>query len=265
MRSVVISDVHVPSEVDMGTYMFILNVIESLKPDRVEILGDYGDLMGLSRFAKAPTEVGVLQDDLDAIYDALLQLRVRAPDAHIKFINGNHDDRVRRYLQEQAPGLFGINALTTQSLYRLDELEIEYGEGQYRVGKLWMLHGHEIKVNGGTNPARSAMLKINDSAIFGHVHKFSVSHKQSFTGKNFFVYSNACIADLNPSYLTMPDWVQGFSVIDFSESGLFQVQQVQVWKEDDGTRLCFVDGKPYKETPVEKPKAKRGRPKKKVV
>lgn len=238
-----LSDIHIPVEVDEQAFKFALQIIRYVEPDRVELLGDIADMHGLGTWAKPPSDEGKIQEEIDEVKFGLGRIRYAAGDAKITFIEGNHEDRMRRYLQDKGSKLFGLDVLRMDNLLDLQHYDITFNDGPYRLGGLWFLHGHEIKA-GGVNPARMALQKLNDSVIFGHVHKFSIAHKHGMNGKNYFGYSNGCLTGYNPGYTTSPDWCQGFSIVDFTKSGLFQVQQVVIWRQKN-KMMAIVDGEEH--------------------
>lgn len=258
-RVAFVSDVHIEEEMDPEAWEFTLKLLRIIKPTGIFWGGDIGDGHSLSAHAKKQVDCDSLQREFDAFKREMGRAVDAAPGSWHKIIPGNHENRVERYLLSRAPELVGLGVLSVDKLFGYDDLGLEQVEAPYRIGSLFFLHGHEVKVNGGVNPARVLALKVNDSAIMGHVHRFTMSHKNSLSGKLYRCYTNGTLATLNPSYLETPDWAQGFTLVDFVPSGMFQVQQVIFWREG-GELMTIVDGQLYREKEAEVTPIGVGRP-----
>lgn len=105
-RVVGLFDLHFPHH-DEGMLAAMLVVIQQIKPHTVIIGGDLYDLSLLSRWevaARAKTSPGrlfkLIKDDLKRVEDEFLAPLREAvgPDCVIRFIEGNHDERLRKWL-----------------------------------------------------------------------------------------------------------------------------------------------------------------------
>ena len=258
-RVVCLSDAHIPVEMDQAAWDFTLTLLGIIKPTGVLLNGDMADVHGLSTHSKAPRDVGVLQAELDSFDTEIERLAEAVPGSWIKATLGNHEERLGRYLLQKAPELYGLNALSYGNMLPYKKYGIELVKTPYRIGKLFFVHGHELKISGGINPAKMLADKVNDSAMMGHVHRFSQYHKTSLSGKLFRTYSNGCLCTLNPSYLETPNWAQGFSIVDFVPGGMFQVQQVIFWRSLGGIETV-IDGSMHRNDDIDMVSEGPGRP-----
>ena len=100
---------------------------------------------------------------------------------------------------------------------KLGELKIEVVKDKrpVKIGKLTVLHGHELAGgSGGVNPARATFLKTLDSVIVGHYHKRSSHDETTMNGNVISVHSQGCLCGMNPHYMPINRWNQGFSYIE---------------------------------------------------
>ena len=246
MREVFLSDIHLGEDEDLVAWEFALYVVGKLSPQMVFLGGDIVDCGPVSSYPRKPDPAGAFQAELDNASKHLTRLRKKVPSASILYLLGNHEDRLRRLLISKAPALWGLKSMSWSNLLNLDDLGIQLlPEGEsYRVGKLHHIHGHELQGSSQVSPAYKLLQAINDSVICGHHHQFSVSHKTGLNKKYFVALSNGCLSTLSPGYVFNPRWRQGFTVIDYTRTGLFSYQQVMFWRENDRI-VTFVDGVQY--------------------
>mgnify|MGYP002623791795 CR=1 FL=1 len=246
MREIFLSDIHLGEDQDLKAYRFTLRVLRDLQPDMVFLGGDIVDCGPVSSYTRKPDKEGAFQEELDHAWAQLSDLREAVPKAKMLYLLGNHEDRLKRLILSKAPALFGLRNLGWDKMLDLGSLGIKLlPEGDpYRVGHLQHIHGHELRGSSQVSPAHQLIQKINDSVICGHHHQFSVSHKTGLNGKYYVALSNGCLSTLHPDYTFNPRWRQGFTVIDYTKSGLFGYQQVVYWSQSRKLR-CFVDGKQY--------------------
>jgi hypothetical protein len=72
--------------------------------------------------------------------------------------------------------------LTLKVILKLDEkgIELVTDRKPVKIGKLTVLHGHELNGSGGVNPARATFLKTIDNVLIGHVHRSSQHTEPTF-------------------------------------------------------------------------------------
>lgn len=248
MLEIYISDVHLPFQ-DRAAWQLTLNVINELKPDLVFMGGDILDCYAVSQYDKDPSRKLTLQQDLNYAFEEFSKVRKAAgKSAEIVFLEGNHETRLTRYLSSKAEELSVLNALRLPELLNLDKLKIKWIENGTRtkIGKLWHLHGNEV-AGGGANIAKAKFDKLGSNVIFGHHHKMQSYIKRNYEGEVCGAWANPCLSDLQPDYAHFTDWVLGFSIIEYSPTGNFHVEQVAISKPhvNSNKASCFVRGKEY--------------------
>ncbi|HEY6018341.1 MAG TPA: metallophosphoesterase [Candidatus Paceibacterota bacterium] len=170
----------------------VLRVVKDIQPDTVLSIGDGIDFPQVSRWsigtagAYAPT----LQAHIDGFRnDVLIPLREHAPTAELVWVEGNHDLRIRDFIGKYAPPLRTIRALEMESLFGLDDLNVQYEHGPIRVGtNTYAIHGHENGTYVSTPHAwDQKFVKRYGSEknfVFGHTHQpFLTTRATGFNGK----------------------------------------------------------------------------------
>jgi len=210
-----ISDLHFPYQ-DNEAIKLALEYGRKKKVDCILINGDLIDFAGISRHEKDWRQRSI-NDEFNSVRAFLNGLRKLFPKQKIVFKYGNHDERWEKYLFLKAPELFDYSDFQLEVLLKLGELKIEVVKDKrpIKVGKLTILHGHELAGgSGGVNPARATFLKTLDSVIVGHYHKRSSHDETTMNGNVISVQSQGCLCGMNPHYMPINKWQQGFSYIE---------------------------------------------------
>ena len=244
-KTVIISDIHLPHH-DPKAVSTMFNFVKGFKPHKVIIAGDMMDFSGISRHADA-SAANRIKSEL-AVGNAFLdELRkVAGAKCEIVMLGGNHDKRIRSFVELNAPQLEGM--LTIEEELRLEERGISFteysGDKAYWLSKkLAVMHGFAH----GQNYAAETLRKYNVSCIVGHAHKIQVftSPTVGQSGQQARIcYGNSCLVPVKDvSYMTAPSgWTQGLTValVD-KKSGAFNVYPVVM--TDHLIRWC--DSKVY--------------------
>lgn len=211
MKSVVINDLHVPFE-DKTAVKLVLSYIKREKPEIVILDGDIADFYKISHYDKDPCRLETLQDELDLVVKFLRELRKASGTAKIIYIQGNHEDRLRRYLWNIGKDISSLRCLKLNQLLEFKELGIQYCEKGYRLGKLYITHGGVVRKHSGYS-AKAEYDRYGCSGISGHTHrdgKYTIRHMSG----HFAWWENYCLCDLEPAYIEgIANWTQGFSVV----------------------------------------------------
>jgi UDP-2,3-diacylglucosamine pyrophosphatase LpxH len=229
MRELNLSDLHVPYH-DPFAWGLLLNIVETIKPSKINYGGDLLDFYQLSTFDKDPAmiEDGRLQENLDQWFQMASVLKHVAPDdCKYELIPGNHEDRLRRYLMRN-PELYGLRALELKALLRLDELGIKYSAEEIDVvpGLLIIKHGSIVRkesamsAKGELDRERHAV-----STITGHTHRLG-THYATTRLRVVKAHENGCLCLLNPEYVKNPNWQQGLTMTTHFGGELFHVEDI---------------------------------------
>jgi len=207
-----ISDIHIPFH-DKKAIETALNYGKDA--DTIILGGDIMDIYQGSYFSKDPS-IAKLKDEIEICIKFLDYLREKFPSAQIIYYEGNHEIRLKRYVNDKAPLLYGIESVLLESLLQLKLKGIQYVENGVgmKLGALHILHGNEAGSKGGINIARIMLLKTNDNCLFGNFHKTQESAGKNLDGKEFANWSVGCLCGLRPKYMPINQWNLGFAVIE---------------------------------------------------
>jgi predicted phosphodiesterase len=238
------TDVHFPYEDKTGWELFV-DVARETEPDILWLNGDVLDLYPASQWDKNPNTAheNSIQVEFDYCRNKLEQLRDILPNAKFYYKEGNHETRLQRFLNKNAPALRSLKALTVPFNLGLEQLEVEWIENndKFRIGELWHFHGNEIG-GSGINPALAKLRKVLSNIIFGHLHVEQSALMRKYDGSPIGAWAIAALCDLSQEYAHHPEtWSNGFARVEYLPSGLFHVQPTQILT-DGNRKICRVDG-----------------------
>ena len=153
-------------------------------------------------------------------------LRSRFPRARIVFKLGNHDEYLKRYLNDNAPAVADLEGFDLPSVLKCADYGVE-AVGDKRavhLGRLPVFHGHEFRGSGGVNPARWLYLRIGTSGMTNHFHRSSSHNEASYDGRLHATWSLGCTCWLYPDYDPNNKWDHGWGFVTVGQDGFFEVQ-----------------------------------------
>lgn len=161
-----IPDLHRPFH-DTRAWDLVLKVGKYLHPEHIVIIGDFVDMFLVSSHSKDPDRKKDLQWEIDDGNQGLDELDALGASSKV-YIAGNHEHRLKRYLRDKAPELFGtISIPTLLNLKDRGWKYVEYGDDA-RIGKLNLTHDVGVA---GRNSTFKAIDKYQHSVITGHSHR----------------------------------------------------------------------------------------------
>ena len=228
-KTLLFSDTHIPyHSVEALTVM--INYSADRDITNIIINGDFWDFHQLSYFMKDPRKRHIRQE-LDIGKSFLIKLRELFPTQRIVFKIGNHEERWESYLKTKAPELFDIAEFHIENLFPFLDLGIECVTGKriIKLGKLNVLHGHELQLRGiNVNPARTTFLKTYESTIVGHTHRSSEHTEPNLDGDVITCWSVGATCWLHPDYAPINKWNHGFATIQSDDDGYFNVKNRRI-------------------------------------
>ena len=150
------------------------------------------------------------------------------PNVKKKWLDGNHEIRLLKYLWSSSPALASLRCLTIPELFRLDDYRIDYlpYEQGLMVNDIFLiLHGDIASIHSGYT-AKRMYEKHGGCGISGHCHRGGSFYKRDRFG-TWGWWENFCLCHLNPDYVKNPNWVQGFSLVHF-QGHRFWVEQIPI-------------------------------------
>jgi predicted phosphodiesterase len=218
-KALIISDIHIPYH-DSEALEVALQAGEKAKVDTVVLLGDVLDFYKISSFSKDPRRKSV-NLEMSEGRAFLEQLRARFPKSPISFYRGNHEARLEKYICSNAVELVDMLDGIMQNKLGFHELGIEYHTEPYRLGRLWLMHGHEKPGGFGAEHIPNVMWKyVHDHCLVGHFHRRQEKIFKKISNERFWVGALGSLCGPQ-DYALLNQWSQGYAIIDFDANGRF--------------------------------------------
>lgn len=228
-RILIVPDCHHPYA-DPGAWRLMLKCARIFRPDRIVVLGDFVDFYAVSDHDKDPRRGSQLDAEVKVANEALDDLDAIGA-AHRHFCEGNHENRLYRYLQRHAPAL--LDTCDVQSLLRLPERGwtfSRYGQ-HHRIGDLWFTHA----VNGaaGRLAHHRAGATFQRSVVIGHTHRIATTAYGNVVGDRYMASMFGWLGSaVDASYChdaeKAASWALGFGLGWKLASGAVHVQAVPI-------------------------------------
>ena len=211
--TLVISDLHFPYQNNKAIETALQYGLDN-KVTCILINGDLIDFANISRHEKDFRHRSI-NDEFIAVRAFLVALRGNFPKAKIVYKHGNHDERWEKWLYVKAPEIFDVADFQLEILLKLGELKIDVVKDKrpIKIGKLTVLHGHELFGMGGVNPARATFTKTMEDTLVGHYHRTSSHSEPTMNGRLISVHSQGCLCELHPMFAPINKWGHGFSLV----------------------------------------------------
>jgi hypothetical protein len=213
-RIIIINDVQRPFQ-DDATLEAVEHFWNDLHPNLEVYNGDISDFYLISKYDQNPSRRFHLQDELDDTHGWLARRAEANPDAERIFIEGNHEDRLRRWLWRYGKELSGLRNLELSALLRFEELKIR---GLPYMSVLDFLgyrieHGYKASASKAypINVSRYMAIATGSSGLCGHSHHFSAYGWTDASGSHSYV-ENGCICRFDLEFAPFPNWQQAFCV-----------------------------------------------------
>lgn len=225
--AVAFGDIHSPYH-DRVSVAITLKFCKELKPDLIIIPGDLIDFYTLSKFDQDPRDAHTLNSELSFAYNILAEFRKTCKE--MELIEGNHENRLNRFLLQKAKELVGLttatgqkNIMSVEYLLELEQLGIKFipmvGRDAYKkYNDLFIGHYNKVSKHSAYT-AKSLVEDKGVSILQNHVHRMGYYAKTGIDGKTLVGIENGCLCNLNPRYVQNPNWQQGFTVIHLEDDG----------------------------------------------
>lgn len=251
-RVVVVPDIQVPFQ-NKRQVNSLAGFIKRTVPDDVYQVGDLIDFVSLGRWVRgARGEYSHnITEHVDETKRVIEKLQIR------KWKRGNHDERLGKYIEDNAPALRGMKGTSMEELFSLEDLGVEYLRGLYEFAPGWVLaHGDEGPISSIAGQTASKLAsKIGKSVVCGHGHRAGIiPTTESFNGlptRTLYGVETGHMMDMGQaSYLKgqYANWQAAFTVLDISNA---RVQPTVVFVSPTGSfsfeGVAWEDGKPLRE------------------
>jgi predicted phosphodiesterase len=221
LRVVVLPDIHFGEE-DERAVNLVLKFLKDFKVDRIILLGDLLEMEAVSNWKRNSPDIKYLKDEFNLANKFLDDLGKFSDD--IVYLMGNHENRLKDYINNKAPELFGI--LDIDSGLHLKERKniqvIEYGI-PYIIGKKVFIHGFYTTKDHALKTGQV----LGKSVTTGHNHDFQSATVINL-GSLILSTSCGCLCKLNKEFMkNRPSaWIHGFQINYFFDSGHFNEHNI---------------------------------------
>lgn len=235
-----------------------LDIVRDAQPTLVVMVGDNADFAELGKYVTTPAYQMTTQATIDRLTILGFQVREAAPNARIVWLAGNHEERLPKFLLQNASAAFGLRkgnvpdswpVMSIPYLCRLDESDVEYVPG-YPASHIWVtpklkiIHGDKVASGGSTAHKYLATEKV--SVIYGHIHRreWAERTRDDHDGPSTIMAgSPGCLARIDGAVPSTKggvdldgrpiqrheDWQQGLAVIPYNEqTGRFVYEQIAI-------------------------------------
>lgn len=234
-RMAILSDLHFPF-VCNTSLTAALDYCKEFKPTHIILNGDVLDFYSISRFDRNPDAENI-KYEVDVVRNFLDSLKEHFPNVQILYKAGNHELRFEHFIWRKAPEIWGFEEFRLDNLLKLKERGIQWIGDKIliKAGKLNIAHGHEFpRSMGSVNVARTFYLKAKTNIVGAHHHQISSYSTRDVNGTSHVAYSTGCLCQLNPDYMSINDWDNGFMTVTFESNGNFRANNLKI-----------IDGKIY--------------------
>lgn len=236
-----VPDTHIPYH-DTKAWALMLKAAKAFKPDIINIQGDFADFYAVSSHSKNPNRRRNLEWEVDQVKQGLDDLDALGAKVK-KYVSGNHEDRLERYLMDKAPELF--NMVTIPDVLELRKRGWTYVpyKSDTRIGKLYSTHDTGCA---GRNAVFSNLNTYQHNVVTGHTHRMAYIVEGNAKGEAHLSASFGWLGDVKQTdYMhrikSARDWALGFGTGYLAENGVVYVTPHPIIGY-----TCLVEGKFYK-------------------
>lgn len=168
-KLLILPDTHCPFH-DKRAWSLVMEIGKKFKPELLIHMGDLADCYALSSHSKDPTRMASWRKEREACRELRAEMDALGAGRKV-FIEGNHSDRLRRYLAEKAPELAG--SLDIDAELGLSEAgwEVVSYKDHIRIGKVYFTHDVGL---GGKHSTSRAVEAFGHSICIGHHHQMQM-------------------------------------------------------------------------------------------
>jgi predicted phosphodiesterase len=206
------SDAHYwPGEASVAHKAFVA-VAKALKPDAIVLNGDVLDGARISRHDPLyRTNPPTVKQEIDACQERLGEIEKASKNSTLFWTYGNHDVRLWRYIQVNAPELHGMPSV---------EL-FEHFPGWHHGWRL-DINDHVVikhRLNNGIHAAYNNTLKSGRTIVTGHLHRLCVTPWGDYDGRRWGVDTGTLADPEGDQFVYMEEGpatgCSGFAVLTF--------------------------------------------------
>lgn len=226
--AIILPDVH-GTEKSPTDYLPVRRFIKNFKPDEIILLGDFMDVASLSAWdmdkkrlmegRRYKKEVEWANKELDYL---------QANSKKVTYIEGNHEDRVNRYLDKN-PEMEGMMEVQDQLDIKNRGIKWVKMNDLYKRGDMHFTHGMYTNIHN----ARKHLQTLGCNVCYGHQHGTQTSMQNMAMQKPHMAYAIGTLGDKAPDFMKNrpSSWINQFAIFYWDDkTGLFNLYPVNVIK-----------------------------------
>lgn len=251
-KHIFLSDLQIPDQNDKAVEL-VLKFIKDYQPDFIHLVGDIVSFDKVSSYTPDPRNHISLESEIALTKKFLDRLSYHVtkanPKAQIIWYDGNHEERIIKYLFKNAAAMANIRdeedddyIISIPHILELKKRGIKHHgyKEETTMHGICIEHGDIARQKGGYT-GHAMLTKRMKSGISGHTHR--LNHiMQTHSSKEYFWIENGCLCNLkfHSPYSRYQDWQNGFSIASY-DKGKWYPQIVPIIDDQ-----MFVNGKQYR-------------------
>lgn len=246
-KVIVMGDAHVTNGQSLRRFDWAANYIKKNKPDVFVSIGDFLTLNSLSawdRDKRKLMENRRFFKEIEAGNNALDKLQTALEGTKKVFVEGNHEDRLPRYLQ--CNPIFDGPELSVFNLLVLAERDYTFVpfRSYWSIGGVHFTHVPFGKMReiGGVDICRKAEQVTINSVVFGHTHELHTSCVHKNGQKHLQQILNVgCFFEQSEEYVEgkMTNYWKGLVELDIYSYGRFDIKTISMGHLRRGHKLSM--------------------------
>lgn len=243
MKHLVVPDPHAHYQHNNLRALWLGELINDIKPDRVIVLGDVADMPSLSSYDKGKRafQGRTYSQDMQAHGDFQEKLwstvrRAKRKLPHSVVLHGNHEQRIERAIEVQAEleGVISYEDLELDHWY--DEVVPYTGAtpGSIALDGVHYAHYFVAGISGrpisGEHSAYSLLSKLHASCVVGHSHLMDHCVRTRADGQKIMGLVAGCYQDWEAGFAGEANklWWRGVCVLNNVEDGCYDLQTISL-------------------------------------
>ena len=252
------SDDHIPYH-DPRVWDILYQIADDIPLGVVCHHGDLLDAEQISRFPKDPHARRSLAEEITIGATHLGTLKALTPHATRIFLQGNHEDRVRKTIWALADNRAAGELLTLPEVAEALKVENLLGiaddwktysytgaggpNHHLLFDRLILKHGDVVRRDSAAT-AKAECQKYSKSGMSGHTHRLGSYYHRDYNGVHAW-FELGMAGMIREDYVAHADWQQGFAITTWSEDrSRYGVELVSI---NDG--VCYFRGRRYEGRP----------------
>lgn len=244
-RVMMVSDHQIPF-VDEAFVKAQMEFARDFRPHDLLFVGDVLDMYEISDFDKNPQRQFGIKTEIEQAESLFYDFGKRiAKDGRMWFAEGNHEERLRRYVWRHAGQLVDIIPDLDTLLHTEDHFSgtVPYGKAIHYLG-FTATHGNVARQASGAT-AKWHADRYHGSGCNGHTHRCGSFSYTDGRGRSHTWFEIGCACRVDLEYVRgVANWQQGF-LCGVVYNNAFHPELVRVLDYDDGTRGFTAQGKHY--------------------